>query len=269
MSYPLRLASTLFAAALTACASHAPAPAAPVMPAARDPASGGELIAQMHARYAGRWFSTLSFVDSNTFYTTAGGEQKTQWLEHVSVPGLLRIDYLPLANHSGVLYQRGQVHAFDNGRATRSEPGFNPLAVLAFDVYVQPVDSTLGQLGAVGFDVAALRAGTWHGRRAWVIGAAAGDTTRNQFWIDADSLLVRRVIQRTAAGVVNETRFDRYTDVGGYPIAIELLFLRNGRPYFKQEYASIRVDDPLSPALFDPAKWVESQPAIRSLGARR
>src|SRR5687767_8981062 len=121
MSSPSRLASTLLAAAITACASQIPAPARPAAaPVRNDPVTGRDLIARMHSHYTGRWFATLSFVDSNTFYLAAGGESKTQWLEHVAAPGYVRIDYLPLATHSGVLYERGRVHVFDNGRQTRS-----------------------------------------------------------------------------------------------------------------------------------------------------
>jgi hypothetical protein len=97
-----------------------------------------------------------------------------------------------------------------------------------------------------------------------VIGAAVGDTTTNQFWVDAERLLFVRLIQRNASGgPVSEQRFNRYTDFGGYPVAIEVLMLRNGRPYFKEEYADVRVNQPIAPEVFDPARWVDAQPAGR------
>jgi hypothetical protein len=128
MSVSLRPALAALAFVAGACASRGPAvgnatatPAEPVIQTGRD------LLAAMHARYDGRWFRTLSFLQNNTLYSATGGEQRTQWLEHMSVPGKLRIDYLPLANHSGVLYESGQVHVFDNGRRVQSQPGVNPL----------------------------------------------------------------------------------------------------------------------------------------------
>ena len=246
-----------------ACASRGPATTASPAP---DPVitTGRELLAAMHARYAGRWFSTLSFLQNNTLYSAAGGEQKTQWLEHMSVPGKLRIDYLPLAGHSGVMYEGGRVHVFDNGRRVQSQPGVNPLLLLGFDVYAQPVELTAKTLDSLGFDLGVMHTADWQGRRAIVIGAAAGDTTTSQFWVDAERLLFVRLIQRNPAGtVISEQRFNRYTDIGGYPVAIEVLMLRNNRPYFKEEYTDVRVNQPIPPEVFDPARWVDAQPAAR------
>jgi hypothetical protein len=263
----VRFRSTLAMLALLtgACASR-PSTGAGTSPASAEPVitTGHELLAAMHARYEGRWFSTLSFLQNNTLYSAAGGEQKSQWLEHMSVPGKLRIDYLPLASHSGVLYEGGKVHVFDNGRRTQSQPGVNPLLVLGFDVYAQPVEMTARTLDSLGFDLGMMYLGEWKGRRTIVIGAQVGDTTTNQFWVDAERLLFVRLIQRNAAKtVVSEQRFDRYTDFNGFPIAIEVLMLRNGRPYFKEEYADVRVNQPIPPEVFDPARWVEAQPAVK------
>ena len=265
MSVPLR--STLAALAILtgalACRPGAGA-GAPASPAAPVITTGRELIDAMHARYEGRWLRTLSFVQNNTLYSAAGGEQKTQWLEHLAVPGKLRIDYLPLANRSGVLYEGGKVHVFDNGRRVQSQPGVNPLLLLGFDVYAQPVEATAKTLDSLGFDLGTMHRPDWKGRRTIVIGAAAGDTTTNQFWVDAERLLFVRLIQRNPAGtVISETRFDRYTDFDGYPVAIEVLMLRNGRPYFKEEYTDVRVNQPIRPEVFDPSHWVDAQPAAR------
>lgn len=235
-------------------------------PSAAEPVitTGRELLQAMHARYEGKWFRTLSFLQNNTLYSASGGEQKTQWLEHMIVPGKLRIDYLPLANHSGVLYEGGQVHSFDNGRRTQSQPGMNPLLLLGFDVYAQPVEVTARALDSLGFDLGIMHLTDWQGRRTIVIGATPGDTTTRQFWVDAERLLFVRLLQpNPARTIVSEQRFNRYTDINGYPIAVEVLMLRNGRPYFKEEYTDVRVNQSVAPELFDPARWVETQPSAR------
>jgi hypothetical protein len=80
--------------------------------------------------------------------------------------------------------------------------------------------------------------------------------------VDADRLLFVRLRQRAANGAVTDYQFNRYTDFNGVPVAIEVLMLRNGRLYFKEEYTNVRVSLPMSDALFDPAKWVEAQPRV-------
>ena len=260
--------SALLAAAVVslACAPRAVTPDAGTTPAAPAITTGEELISAMHARYAGRYLTTLSFLQNNTLYSASGGVQRTQWLEHLALPGRLRIDYLPLANHSGVLYEGGRVHVFDNGRRVQSQPGVNPLLLLGFDVYGQPPALTARALDSLGFNLGILRTGQWQGRPVHIVGAAVeGDSTTNQFWVDAERLLFVRMFQRNAAGtVVTEYRFDRYTDFAGSPVAIEVLMLRNGRPFFKEEYTEVRANQPIPDALFDPAKWVEAQPKLPS-----
>ena len=257
--------SAIVAALLSlACASRPVVPDDGAAPAALPITTGGQLIEAMHARYAGRYLSTLSFLQNNTLYSASGGVQETQWLEHLVLPGRLRIDYLPLANHSGVLYENGRVHVFDNGKRVQSQPGVNPLLVLGFDVYGQPPAMTSRVLDSLGFDLGILRSGEWQGRRVHIVGSATpGDSTTNQFWVDAERLVFVRMFQKNAAGtVVTEYRFDRYTDFEGAPVAVEVLMLRNGRPFFKEEYTNVRVNQPIPDALFDPGKWVDAQPKL-------
>ena len=258
--------SALVAAALIslACASRPVTSDPDAAPPAPAITTGQQLIEAMHARYAGRYLSTLSFLQNNTLYSASGGEQRTQWLEHLSLPGRLRIDYLPLANHSGVLYERGRVHVFDNGKRVQSQPGVNPLLVLGFDVYGQPPAITAHVLDSLGFDLGIIRTGEWQGRPVHIVGAAVeGDSTTNQFWIDAERMLFVRMFQKNPAGtVVTEYRFDRYTEFAGAPVAIEVLMLRNGRPFFREEYTNVRVNQPITDAVFDPEQWVDAQPKL-------
>jgi hypothetical protein len=249
----------------TGCAPRAAQQQTAVQPPAATPVtSGRELLVRMHERWQGRWLTSLSFLQNNTLYAASGGEQKTQWLEHLVVPGRLRIDYLPLSGHDGVLYEGGRAHVFANGQLTRSERDVNPLLLLGFDVYAQPVGASARVLDSLGFDLNVLHESQWQGRRAYVAGARAGDSTTNQFWVDAERLLFVRLIQRARTGTtVVDYHFNRYTEFEGIPVAVEVLMHRNGRLYFKEEYTNVRVNLPLADALFDPARWVAAQPTIR------
>ncbi len=218
----------------------------------------------MHSRYAGRWYSSVEIALSNTLYGTDGRQTRSNWREFLVVPARQRIDYLPLEQQSGVLYVGGRIYSFVNGKQSATQSGRNPLAILVADVYAQPVDTTAHQLDSLGFDLGKLREDFWAGDRVWVIGASAGDSTTTQFWIDRDSLLVERVIQRTSQGartIVSDVRFARYSDVGGFPIAREMRIYRDGRLLLHQNYSDVKVNVALPPALFDPTKFA-SPPSI-------
>lgn len=230
----------------------------PAVEATPPVSSSSELIQQMHDRYAGNWYRSLRFTQSNTFYTQSGGEQKSRWIEHLSVPGKLRIDFEPLSSKSGLLILNNRVTTFDNGRRIDSRRSIQPILTLIADVYAIPAEVTMRRLDSLKIDLEKLRSAKLEKKKVYVIGADDGDLESNQVWIDADRLLLVRVIQREKRGdktIVTDTRVGDYKDVGGYPIAHEFVSTRDGKPYFRESYEDVRVNADLPEGIFDPAKW--------------
>src|SRR4051812_26818764 len=108
--------------------------------------TGEDLIKEMHQKYAGKWYKTLTFVQKNTQYKPDGTTQNSIWYEAMSSPGKLRIDFDPLDKGNGILFADDQQHSFRDGKLARSQPLIHPLMVLGFDVYMQPVEKTISQL---------------------------------------------------------------------------------------------------------------------------
>jgi hypothetical protein len=221
---------------------------------------GVMLLTAMRDRYP-EWYRTMAFVQTTTLYR-ANGELVQKWYEMAALPGRLRID-TDIASRSGQLFANDSVYTVANGRLTRADAGLNELLVLGFDVYRQPAARTIAQLRKLGFDLAKLHDGTWNGKRVFVVGASAGDTTTKQFWVDAADLLFVRAIGTTARGRT-DVRFDRYERVKGGWIATEVLQLVNGRPALREQYANVQIDPPLADAYFDPRAW----PNVAGLFAR-
>jgi len=75
-------------------------------------------------------------------------------------------------------------------------------------------------------------------------------------------LLVRLVWAQEAGGRTVVTDYHvTYQDVGGFAVPQEIVFLRGGRPYFRERYTDVRTNVPLDSALFDPAQWARGAPA--------
>lgn len=265
---PLRATLLILAGALIAgCSRHAPVPRGAPTPKVSEPAitDGRTLVAAMHRKYGGTWYRTLSFTQYNTLYGSTGRESRTQWLQHASVPGRLRIDYLPLAARSGLLYDGTRVHVFDNGKSVTTQRGINVMLLLTADIFVRPDSESARLVAAEGFDLAIARRDTWEGRPVWVMGAAAGDSTSDQIWVDAARMVPVRVVQNEKRGsrtVVTDTRLSHFLDVGGFPIAMQIELRRDGRLYFREELSNVRVNEPQDEAMFDPASWVSAQPKV-------
>lgn len=217
--------------------------------------NGDQLIGAMHSRFDGRWYRTITFVQKSTYYRADGSILRTEtWYEAAQLPGRLRIDIGEPSRGTGVLYRGDSTYQLQNGRITDRRVGGNPLMVLGFDVYAQPAYRTNNQLRQEGINLSLIRTDTLDGRRVWVVGAARGDSTTNQFWVDADRLLFVRLIQ-TQQGRTRDIRFERYTQYGGGWVAEDVRVLSGGRMTFHEEYSRVRVNDPLDENLFVPERW--------------
>ncbi len=219
------------------------------------PSDGEALIRAMHDRYQGKWYQTLTFVQTTTL---AKPTPRTEtWYEAARIPGMLRIDIAPLDSANTLYFRMDSVYRIANGKLKISRPFVHPLMVLGFDVYADAPETTIGKLKALNFDLSKLHEEKWQGRPAYVVGAAAGDTTTAQFWVDKERLVFVRMIEpaKDGKGGVEETQFNRYQKLGKGWIAIEVTFTVNGELLQKEEYADPRADVKLPEGLFDPANY--------------
>ena len=241
---------------LAACGAPegVPGPGAGEAAAVEDAAA---LVRAMHARYADTWYRTLTFTQATVSHASDGSADTATWHEALRSPGRLRIDMGELADGNGVLFADDSLFSVQGGAVRARRPYLHPLLVLGFDVYTQPVERTLAQLDTLGYDLALLREDTWQGRPAWVVGAAPGDSTAVQFWVDRERLVVVRTILRAGAdgSSVEDARFEAYEPLGDAWVAPRMRFLVDGRLSTEEIYTGIRRDADLPDRLFRPSPW--------------
>lgn len=220
--------------------------------------SSSGLIKAMHDRYGGKYLKTMRFLQNNTRYTTTGEEQKSQWYEHMELPGKLRIAFLPASQKSGLVQVDDRVASFDNGIRVDFRPSINPLLLLTGDVYVAPVAQVMRALDSLSVDAEIIRSDVWEGDPVYVMGAKAGDSTSNQLWVDKDNLRLVRFIQRSRMGertIVSDIRVSGYREIEGFDVPTTFLVFRNGRPFWREQYTDVRVNEVFPPGTFDQARW--------------
>jgi hypothetical protein len=247
MNRPLVLLLLGGVAMAAACGSSAP-----------EPTTGEDVVRAMHDRYADAWYRTLRFRQT-VVRTPADGSHPPDavWLEHAEIPGKLRIDQAADYDGNGVIYSGDSLFVFHEGQLVQRVARRNPLLILGFDVYRQPADRTVEILTSEGFDLSLLHADTWQDRPVWVVGAAQGDSTAPQFWIDRERLVFVRLIRPTGepASGVQDVRFDDYRPLAGAWISPTVRFLVDGREVMREEYFDIEADPTLPGGLFDPERW--------------
>lgn len=218
------------------------------------PASGEDVVRRMHAEYAGKWYRTLTFVQR----TVRAGRPDETWYEAGMIPGKLRIDIAPIDSGNTFMYVGDSVYVFRGGKRVQAAKDRNLLMTLGFDVYGQSPDTSLAQLRAQNIDLSKVHETTWQGRPVWVVGAAAGDSTSNQFWVDRDRLLFVRLIEQRPSqqGPVRlDIEFNKYQRLGGGWIAPEVVMRRNGQPFMQEIYSDMRADVPLDANLYSTTEY--------------
>lgn len=217
-----------------------------------------EIVKQMHDKYAGKWFKTLTFIQKTTRKTKAGKDTVQTWYESALLPGRLRIDQGNPSEGNGVLYTHDSTYQMSKGSLKQAVAGGNPLIPTLFDVYVVPVDRTLADMRqTLKIDMSKVSESTFDGHPVYIIGADAGNEKAPQVWVDKERLVVLRqifVVGDTALTYI-DSQFKQYRPIGQSWIAPECSFYIDGKLLQQEEYTEIKADVPLSHALFDPAQW--------------
>ena len=231
------------------------------------PKSGEDLVRQMHARYAGKWYRTVTFVQTTTF----PGKPAETWYEAGTIPGKLRIDVAPLDSMTAYMIVGDSSVVFKGGQRVAAQEDRNLLMTLGFDVYGQAPEVTIAQLKAQHVDLSRIREDTWQGAKVWVVGAAKGDTTSNQFWIEKDRLLFVRLIESRksiknpdAPPKLLDVTFEGYQPLGKGWIETEVVLKVDGKEVQRERYADIKADVELQPDLYDTKTyrkpdWIKAQ----------
>ena len=235
-------------------ATPVPAPAAVIH---TSYTTGDEVIAAMHARYAGKWYSTLTFTQKTSRLQADDKWNVQTWYEALRVPGQLRIDFDPISAGNGVLYVRDSAFTIRNGRPLPGQPSINLLLLLGFDVYGNAPARTTALLRKEGYDLTVVHADTFQSRPMVVVGADQGDLHRKQFWIDAERLYFVRMLEPAPrdSTKVQDIRFMNYERRGEAWISPRVEIYSDGKLVFHEDYTDMRTNEPLDDALFDPTQW--------------
>ncbi|HEY7634463.1 MAG TPA: hypothetical protein VH763_02875 [Gemmatimonadales bacterium] len=230
------------------------------------PKSGEDLVRQMHAKYDGKWYRNLTFVQTTTF----PGKPAETWYEAGTIPGKLRIDIAPLDSMNAFMYVGDSAILFQGGKRVAAREDRNLLMTLGFDVYGQAPETTIEQLKAQEIDLSKIREDTWNGTKVWVVGAAKGDTSTNQFWIEQKRLVFVRLIQAHKSGKdpsgppkLLDITFENYQPLAKAWVAPRCVIKVNGKEMQREDYRDIRADVKLQPDLYDTetyhkATWIEA-----------
>lgn len=255
-SFPLRSAAVLVLAWLSVSCARVPrAPAGiPARPSA-IPRNGLEVVGAMRRAHPSRDLKSLSLRVSTTDPRDTTRVRRS--VLYASLPGRLRVEALPTSQRTGYVRQRQHIAVFERGTAVSRVARVDLATLVAYDLFAQSIDTTIMWLDSARVRFALLRLDELDGRRAWVVGAPAGDTTSSQFWVDAVEWRVLRVIQREPwnGNQLVDVRFIEFMDVRSVPVPKRVLVYRGGRLAQTLEFTLGRVNPRVPRSAFDLSRW--------------
>ena len=219
------------------------------------PRNGLEVIGAMRNAHPSRELRSLAL---NVRITDVRDSMRVRRSRVYAVlPGRLRVETLPAQERSGYVRQRQHIAVFERGERVRRVERVDLATLIAYDVFAQSIDTTIMWLDSARVRFGLLRLDQLDGRRAWVVGAMAGDTTSSQFWVDAIEWRVMRVIQREPwnGNQLVDVRFTEFMEVHTVPVPREVLVYRGGRLVQRQQYTLRSVNPRVPPTAFDLTRW--------------
>jgi hypothetical protein len=169
----------------------------------------------------------------------------------------LRVTQLPATRKTAFVRNRQRVAMFERGERSWSANRVDLVALLAYDVYAQSIDTTIMWLDSSSVRFGLARRDVLDGRDVWVVGAAEGDTTSAQFWVDADRWRVVRIIQREPrlGDAIVDTRFTDFTELLDVPLPVRAELRRGGRVIQRQLMSEHAANPRVSTRIFDVSRW--------------
>jgi hypothetical protein len=229
-----------------------PDPSSPARASMR-PRNGLEVIGAMRRAHPSRALKSLSY----NVLTVDADEDTSQARAHLVLPGRFRESVLPARQRTGSVRNRQRLAVFERGRRVTLQRRVDLSALLAYDVFAQSIDSTISMLDSASVRFGLLRQDELDGRRVWVVGAEAGDSTSAQFWVDADEWRVVRVIQRDprVPSRVVEERFGAFQEHLRVPVPTRVEVYRAGQLVQRREFSDVRVNPSIPSRAFDLSRW--------------
>jgi hypothetical protein len=208
--------------------------------------TGTSILKKMHDKYKGGICKSYTFSQKNTHYNNDTVVGNSEWHEAVEFPDKFRIVFGDKTKGNSVLFRKDSVLNYRNYKLTKSSADSNNLLLLLGGMYYRNFDDVTTRLAAAGYDLSAGSEQAWNGKKVLVIGAKPGETEKNQIWVDADKLLIVRIIEKMNATDWMDMRFESHEKLCNGFVENKVSFRRNGKLEQVEEYFDIKPNAPFN-----------------------
>jgi hypothetical protein len=212
--------------------------------------TGEKILQKMYKRYAGKWFSNFSFSQTTENYKKDSLIKTTQWHETIVYPDYFRITFGEHNDGNAIIYKKDSSFLFKNSKLVQKGLRTEDMPFLLGGMYFIPFDSIKPKMIKEGFDVTKAHTSIWQGKKAFVIGSDNDDEKINQLWIDAEKLIVIRLL-KYLPNMKQEAIMNDHQKLGKAWSETTVLFYINDKLYQKEKYYNCKINTAVDMNIFD------------------
>ena len=212
------------------------------------------LIKAMHAKYAGKFNSNITFIQLNQDIDENGKIKHSMSFEAFHYPGKFRNDMGPTAMKEGYIVADDKIFTFKNGKKVDEKPCMMDVGLLTGDIYFMEAEDAIKECKKHGYNLSRFREDALKGKPVYVVGAIdKTDEKSPQFWIDKQELyIVRDINVSEENGELEDLHYLEHAKVGKAWVEERVEIFVNGRLVKKEHYAEVKADNKFDKKLFDP-----------------
>jgi hypothetical protein len=202
-----------------------------------------DLFKTMYSKYSKKVCRTYTFSQKNTHYQNDTVSGKSEWHEAVEFPDKFKIVFGEKAKGNYVIFKNDSIYSYRKSNLVKAGADSNVLLLLLGGMYYRQIGDALNRLKAANYDLGKFSTQDWNGKHVFVLGAKKNDLQSNQFWVDANTLVIVRIIEKMNATDWMDMRFESHQPLCGGYVENKVSFRRNGNLEQVEEYYDIKESD--------------------------
>jgi outer membrane lipoprotein-sorting protein len=220
------------------------------------PPGSKEILKQMHDRYSGKWYKTFSFNQTTEMYRNDSLKRSQIWYENIQFPNNFRIDFGNPDSGNALIFKNDSSYLFTNSKRVRVDKDENDLTFLLGGMYFYPFEEVIKKMKTFGYDLKKFHEDTWKQKEVYVIGAAKGEDSINQIWVDKEKLNVVRMIKFDGKQK-EEGLFEKQVKLsGGYSESLVHFYI-NDTLIQVEKYHDMKANIEINASIFDTENFIK------------
>lgn len=202
--------------------------------------SGYKYFKKFYKANIGRYPAHYRFEQHNEHFKQDSLYGTSVWFEEIKFPNYFKIQ---IGNNNGnyVIYQQDSAYRYEYGILKEQKYSPNRLLFMNGGFCHYDYKTCLQKLQAYGISANTGYLTEYDGKKVIVLGAMPNDFTKNQWWVDAKSFQIVRIIYEIAPQTMMRLDFKKFEQIGKQTIEKEVWIYVNEVLNQKEYYKNITI----------------------------